>query len=404
MHHHHSLMAATASSQQQDAISEDSSFLDGSTPSQSHIKNESLSPETQSSYPAIFSYGGLPYVPYGGGPTITAGAVVGHHHNHTAPVYGPPVSTAAHHQHHQIPHSGHSTSLALPTATAPPHIVDHNLDNPALDFHGYILYAQTKPIPDELLREPTGDSIAEPGSILDEESGRTYANHETGRYFLPNDPAEQDRLDLQHQLCKVFLDGQLYRAPIASGCDGTQAAPPLKNVLDIATGTGIWAIQFAELFPQTNVVGTDISLIQPEGPPNCSWVKEDAENQEWTLPTLFDYIHMRLVLSCFDDHRTVIRKSFEQLEPGGWLEMMDPTFEILCTDGTSSGTHIERFCHLLLEAGNAVGRNFSVAKNYKQWLIEAGFVDVVEEVGPVPGEFLMHVILHPFLPWSTFIA
>lgn len=188
--------------------------------------------------------------------------------------------------------------------------------------------------------------------------------------------AEQDRLDLQHQLCKVFLDGQLYRAPIGSP----------RNVLDIATGTGIWAIQFAESHPQANVIGTDISLIQPEGPPNCQWVKEDAENQEWTLPTLFDYIHMRLVVSCFDDHRVVIQKAFDQLEPGGYLEMMDPTFEILCTDGTSTGTHIERFCNMLLEAANAVGRSFTVAKGYKQWLIEAGFVDVVEDVGPIPGE------------------
>lgn len=287
------------------------------------------------------SYGGLPYVPYGGGPTML--------------------------------------------------LVDNN---PALDFHGYVLYATAKPIPDELMRDPTGDSIAEPGSILDEESGRTYANHETGRYFLPNDPAEQDRLDLQHQLCKVFLDGHLYRAPIAQP----------NNVLDIATGTGIWAIQFADAHPHANVIGTDISLIQPEGPHNCTWVKEDAENQDWTLPTLFDYVHMRLVLSCFDDHRVVIRKVFDQLEPGGWLEMMDPTFEILCTDGTSTGTHIERFCNMLLEAGNAVGRSFTVAKMYKQWLLEAGFVDVVEEVGPVPGELSSTLARGPRACYSAMLT
>lgn len=343
MHHHRHLLSG------QDAASEESYGPHDQLTDQ-HVKNESVSPETQASYPVMYSYGGLPYVPYGGGPTIT-GFTSGQ-----SPVYG-----VVAHQQQQIPHSLNAQ------------VIDNN---PALDFHGYILYATTKPIPDELIREPTGDSIAEPGSILDEESGRTYANHETGRYFLPNDPAEQDRLDLQHQLCKVFLDGQLYRAPIGSP----------KNVLDIATGTGIWAIQFAEFHPQANVIGTDISLIQPDGPHNCSWVKEDAENQEWTLPTLFDYIHMRLVLSCFDDHRVVIRKSFDQLEPGGWLEMMDPTFEILCTDGTCAGTHIERYCNMLLEAGSAVGRSFTVAKSYKQWLLEAGFVDVVEEVGPVPGE------------------
>lgn len=61
---------------------------------------------------------------------------------------------------------------------------------PALDFNGYILYAATG-VPEELMREPTGESIAEPGSILDEESGRTFVNHDTGRYFFPNDAVSQ---------------------------------------------------------------------------------------------------------------------------------------------------------------------------------------------------------------------
>lgn len=157
-------------------------------------------------------------------------------------------------------------------------------------------------------------------------------------------------------------------------------------MLDIATGTGIWAIQFANEHPQANVIGTDISLIQPDGPPNVSWVREDAENQEWTLPHLFDYIHVRAVLSCFDNHRIVIQKAYDSLEPGGWLEMMDPTFQMMCTDGTCTGTNIERYWNLILEAGRSVGRDFCVATKYRQWLNEIGFVDVVEEVGPMPGK------------------
>lgn len=58
---------------------------------------------------------------------------------------------------------------------------------PALDFNGFVLYASVPSVPLELLRTPTGSSIAEPGSIYDEENGRTYANHDTGRYFFPND-------------------------------------------------------------------------------------------------------------------------------------------------------------------------------------------------------------------------
>lgn len=57
----------------------------------------------------------------------------------------------------------------------------------ALGLNAYNLYASPRPVPEELLREPSGTSIAAPSSVLDEENGRTYCVHETGRYFLPND-------------------------------------------------------------------------------------------------------------------------------------------------------------------------------------------------------------------------
>ena len=49
------------------------------------------------------------------------------------------------------------------------------------------------------------------------------------------------------------MDGKLYFAPVK--------AP--KKVLDIGTGTGIWAMDFGDEFPEAEVIGTDISPIQP---------------------------------------------------------------------------------------------------------------------------------------------
>lgn len=60
-------------------------------------------------------------------------------------------------------------------------------------------------------------------------------------------------MDLQHKAFTIYLEGALYRAPI--GRPG--------YVLDIATGTGIWAIKFAQEHPQATVIGTDLSMIQP---------------------------------------------------------------------------------------------------------------------------------------------
>lgn len=173
------------------------------------------------------------------------------------------------------------------------------------------------------------------------------------------------------------MDDALFKAPIQ--------LPP-KNVLDVATGTGIWAIQMAKRFPESNVIGTDLSLIQPEGPPNCSFIKEDAELDEWTLPVVFDYIHLRMIHTCFDDYRALFKRCYDNLEPGGWIELQDAVFKLMCTDGTANGSYIERFSQLILQAGESIGRDLDIPSNYKEMLIEAGFLDVVEDIGPVPGK------------------
>lgn len=61
-------------------------------------------------------------------------------------------------------------------------------------------------------------------------------------------------MDLQHHIWKMLQNGGLITAPIKD---------PLQ-ILDIGTGTGIWAIEVAEEYPAAVVTGTDISPIQPD--------------------------------------------------------------------------------------------------------------------------------------------
>lgn len=123
-----------------------------------------------------------------------------------------------------------------------------------------------------------------------EEHGRTFNAYRENKYFLPNDGEEQDRLDLQHKMWLLLLKGQLALAPCCSNEE-----PDPADVLDVGTGTGIWAKQFAQQHPNSQVVGTDLSLIQTSEnlPPNCSFVREDSE-ELWVHDHLFDYIHWRL--------------------------------------------------------------------------------------------------------------
>lgn len=125
------------------------------------------------------------------------------------------------------------------------------------------------------------------------ENGRRYHRFREGRYNFPNDEAEQDREDMKHA-CVKMLCQQLYFAPLDER--------NVQNVLDIGTGTGIWAIEMGDQFPSANVVGIDLSPIQPDWvPSNVHFVVDDAES-EWLYPDdHFDYVHSRHTVMAIKD-------------------------------------------------------------------------------------------------------
>ncbi|CAN8095503.1 unnamed protein product [Discula destructiva] len=226
-------------------------------------------------------------------------------------------------------------------------------------------------------RDPTGYTIADALSV--EEYGRHFNAYREGKYLLPNDGDEQDRLDLQHKLWLLILNGKLSIAPIGEP----------KNALDIGTGTGIWAKKFAREHPTTHVVGTDLSLIQPEVnmPPNLQFEREDSEEM-WVFDYPFDFIHWRLMCTCFNDMRGMFTRVYEHLVPGGWVELHDAEFVVQGEDEKASAylqhTPYQRWFQTMVAGGAALGRDLTTANKFRGWMIEAGFVDVVEKVVLVP--------------------
>jgi tRNA G46 methylase TrmB len=85
------------------------------------------------------------------------------------------------------------------------------------------------------------------------ENGRRYHSYREGTYHLPNDEHEQDRLDLQHQLFRLVLDGNLFLAPIPK--------EDLHYALDVGCGTGLWCMDLADENPQAQVVGFDLRSV-----------------------------------------------------------------------------------------------------------------------------------------------
>lgn len=81
---------------------------------------------------------------------------------------------------------------------------------------------------------------------------------------------ERERLGLQSEIMTMLFGGRLFFSPL------DRNNPPGK-ILDIATGTGEWAIQMGDAFPRSEVIATDLSPIQPfDVPPNVSFYVEDS--------------------------------------------------------------------------------------------------------------------------------
>src|SRR4051794_1739029 len=138
------------------------------------------------------------------------------------------------------------------------------------------------------------------------ENGRRYHAYREGAYIMPNDEPEQNRLDMLHHIFRMVSGGALTSAPV------TEHGPP-NRILDLGTGTGIWAVDFADEFPSSLVIGNDLSPIQPTWiPPNCKFYVEDIESEwDYASEERFDYIHGRGLCGSIVDFKRLFRQAYE---------------------------------------------------------------------------------------------
>ncbi|TEA12661.1 Secondary metabolism regulator LAE1 [Colletotrichum sidae] len=246
--------------------------------------------------------------------------------------------------------------------------------NPPQDFEVHIVADQESDDDASAL----GSSVASSStslrsSILDyrQENGRTYHRYKDGKYNFPNDERELDRLDLVHHLCLLTLNGQLGIAPPCR--EDTQVG----RVLDVGTGTGIWAMQFGDDHPEADILGIDLSATQPNDvPPNVRFEIDDIED-EWTFSQPFQYIHSRFMTSSIGDWKLFLQRCYDNLEPGGYVELQETAIFAKSDDGTLKPEHaLTKWAENLMKASIQLGAVWVDTPELRDIMLEVGFEDV----------------------------
>ncbi|KAH0612942.1 uncharacterized protein H6S33_009322, partial [Morchella sextelata] len=214
------------------------------------------------------------------------------------------------------------------------------------------------------------------------ENGRRYHAYSEGLYWAPNDDKQNEQLDIFHHVYTLVLDGALYLAPIGENPE---------RVLDLGTGTGIWAIDIADKFPNTRVIGNDLSPIQPTWvPSNCSFEIDDFTKPWEHVLNSFDFIHGRALHGSVFSWTCLYKEAYAALKPGGWFESVETTIGFYIDDdegqptAIGSSTSISQWCRLGIEASERAGRPFDITDKLKGWMEDALFINVEENIFKVP--------------------
>ncbi|KAM0282371.1 hypothetical protein ACHAQH_003050 [Verticillium albo-atrum] len=122
-----------------------------------------------------------------------------------------------------------------------------------------------------------------------------------------------------------------------------------KRVLDVGTGTGIWAIEYVD----------------------------DLE-KDWTWSSPFDFIFARVLSGSFQNYEDFIKKSFANLEPGGYLELQEVHVPYESDDGSlPKDSELAKMGIYFRDAANMAGRPMDMSPKLEGWMKDAGFVNVV---------------------------
>lgn len=204
--------------------------------------------------------------------------------------------------------------------------------------------------------------------------GRRYVTD--APYILPKDLGEINRLDFQHFMLRSFLHAN-FLAPVGQPHD----------ILDVGSGTGRWAIQVAQQFPQANVFSLDIeppqarqSAVVEAQPDNCVFVQGDVLQGLPFPDASFDFVHQRLLMGAIPGPRwpDVVRELMRVTRPGGWVELVE------AAPVAGNGPALHQLHDWMVQATRMRGLDVTIGPRIGDLLREAGLQHITYHDLPIP--------------------
>lgn len=88
------------------------------------------------------------------------------------------------------------------------------------------------------------------------------------------------------------------------------------------------------------------------------------------------------------EEKNLFKQAYKALNPGGWFEIRETPLPVQCNDDTLNGTALSIWSEENMKLAMQQGLNHENPIKYRQWIEEAGFVNVQE-----------HIKIHPISPW-----
>lgn len=220
------------------------------------------------------------------------------------------------------------------------------------------------------------------------QDSRKYLEHSD--YQLPKDEEEDIRLNFQHHALFHAI-GNHYIAPIHQ---------PLPLILDVGTGTGIWANEMARLFPASIIVGVDLSnrSFKHPAPENCLLRTGNVVTGLPFPDEFFSFTHQRLLVAGItaENWPRVIHELARVTRTSGWIELVEVG---RLTDGAGPAT--ARMQHFLETVSQRMGFDGGMIPHLGELLKREGLQGVETQPILIPvgewagrvGQMMKHDVL-----------